>query len=75
MHEALCAMLDWGFAKMRLNRVEAEIHPDNLASLKLARKLGFVDEGRLREAGRWNGQYHDLLQLSLLRREWRSFAD
>jgi ribosomal-protein-alanine N-acetyltransferase len=75
MHEALCAMLDWGFAKMRLNRVEAEIHPDNLASLKLARKLGFVDEGRLREAGRWNGQYHDLLQLSLLRREWRSFGD
>ena len=75
MHEALCAMLDWGFAKMRLNRVEAEIHPGNLASLKLARKLGFVDEGRLRQAGRWNGQYHDLLQLSLLRGEWRTFGD
>ncbi|MEJ6001396.1 GNAT family N-acetyltransferase [Paucibacter soli] len=73
MQEALRAVLDWGFAEMgELHRVEAQIHPDNTASLKLARRLGFVQEGRAREVGFWGGRHHDLLQLSLLRREWQT---
>lgn len=67
MREALAAMLDWGFAEMQLNRIEAQVHPQNEASLKLAAGLGFVQEGRLRQLGYWGGQYHDMLQLSLLR--------
>ncbi len=70
MQEALQAVLAWGFADMGLHRVDACIHPDNAASLKLARKLGFVEEGRLRDAGYWLGQYHDLLQFSLLQSEF-----
>ncbi|WP_061535170.1 GNAT family N-acetyltransferase [Collimonas arenae] len=70
MLEAVSAALSWGFAHMELNRIEAQIHPDNHASLKLARRLGFVEEGRLRQAGYWRGEYHDLLQFSLLRGEW-----
>lgn len=69
MREALGAALSWGFGQMELNRIEARIHPDNAASLKLLRGLGFVQEGRLREAGFWCGAYHDLLQFSLLQRE------
>ena len=57
---------------MDLNRVEAQVHPDNRASLALLKKLGFVEEGRLREVGYWAGVHHDLLQYSLLRREWSS---
>ena len=75
MQEALCVMIDWGFDKMKLNRIEAEIHPDNQASLRLAAKLGFVKEGLLRQAGRWDGRYHDLLQYSLLRSEWLPLLD
>ena len=70
MSEALSAALAWGFEQMMLNRIEAQIHPDNAASLKLARELGFVQEGRAREAGYWKGQHHDLLQFSLLRKDW-----
>jgi len=40
-------------------------------ALKLAVSLGFVEEGCLREVGHWGGQYHDMLQFSLLKREWR----
>lgn len=72
MHEALVSALTWGFARMRLNRVEAEIHPDNAASIKLALRLGFVFEGRLRQAGYWGGQHHDMLQYSLLRSDWEA---
>ncbi|KAF0811441.1 putative ribosomal N-acetyltransferase YdaF [Andreprevotia sp. IGB-42] len=67
MREALRAALRWGFAHMALNRIEAQIHPANLPSLKLAQALGFATEGCLREGGYWNDQYHDLLQLALLR--------
>jgi ribosomal-protein-alanine N-acetyltransferase len=71
VQEAVRAALDWGFDRMDLNRVEAQIHPSNVASLKSIRRLGFFEEGRLREGGYWGGRFHDLLQFSLLREEWR----
>jgi [ribosomal protein S5]-alanine N-acetyltransferase len=70
MREALSAIFTWGFEHMELNRIEAQIHPSNLASIKLASTLGFIEEGRLRQVGYWGGQYHDMLQFSLLRSEW-----
>jgi [ribosomal protein S5]-alanine N-acetyltransferase len=72
MHEALTASLALGFSRMALNRVEVQIHPDNMASLVLARKLGFVDEGLLRQAGYWLGQHQDLLQMALLRQDYEA---
>jgi [ribosomal protein S5]-alanine N-acetyltransferase len=71
MHEALTAALSWGFSAMGLNRVEAQVHPNNLRSLESLQRLHFVEEGRLREGGFWGGQYHDLLQYSLLKADWR----
>jgi len=70
MREALLAAFSWGFVEMQLNRIEAQIHPDNRPSLQLAEKLGFQREGRLREVAHWGGQFHDLLQLGLLRTDW-----
>ncbi|MDP9881581.1 ribosomal-protein-alanine N-acetyltransferase [Variovorax boronicumulans] len=70
MREALTAMLHWGFREMNLNRVEAQIHPQNTPSLKLADALGFQREGLLREAGYWGGRHHDLLQYALLLRDY-----
>ena len=70
MHEALSAVLDWGFEHMELNRVEAQVHPENLASLRSVARLGFQREGLLREVGYWGGRHHDLLQYALLRRDW-----
>jgi ribosomal-protein-alanine N-acetyltransferase len=70
MHEALTEVLTWGFRTMSLNRIEAQVHPDNLQSLRSLRRLHFIDEGRLREGGFWGGQFHDLLQISLLKADW-----
>lgn len=70
MHEALKAVLPWGFEHMALNRIEALIHPDNAPSIRVVRRLGFAEEGRLREVGRWGGRHHDMVMFSLLRREW-----
>lgn len=70
MGEALHTLLDWGVEHMQLHRMEALVHPQNSASLKLLERLGFKTEGALREAGLWNGQRHDLHVLGLLAREW-----
>lgn len=74
MREALASAFAWAFDAMDLNRIEAQVHPDNAPSLKLLQGLGFHREGLLREVGRWNGQFHDLVQLGLLRKDWAPFA-
>ena len=69
MQEALAATLQWGFENMALNRIDAQVHPENTASIKRLEALGFEREGLLRQAGFWLGEYRDLLQFSLLRQE------
>jgi len=72
MKEALKAIITWGFREVHLNRIEAQVHPDNTASRALLEALGFVQEGRQREAGYWAGGHHDLLQYALLNTQWRT---
>jgi ribosomal-protein-alanine N-acetyltransferase len=70
MAEALRAIFAWAFETMEVDRIEAQVHPLNAPSLKLLKRLGFVEEGLLREAGLWMGERRDLVQLGLLRREF-----
>jgi len=46
--EAVRAALEFSRAFMRPHRVQAEVHPDNAASLRVLKKLGFQEEGVLR---------------------------
>ena len=70
MTEAMTAVLDYGFASMDLNRVEALVDPRNAASVGLVHKLGFAQEGLLRDYEFERGAFIDLYMVSLLRREW-----
>ncbi|MBV8467143.1 MAG: GNAT family N-acetyltransferase [Burkholderiales bacterium] len=70
MQEALHAMLDYGFSTMHLHRVQAEIHPDNAASIRVVQRLGFSYEGTHRQQGFWGQRFHDLQCFSLLASEW-----
>lgn len=70
MNEALSCIIPWGFAHMELNRIEAQVHPSNSASLRSVERLGFKREGLLRQVGFWSGTYHDMYQYGLLREEW-----
>ena len=51
MREAASAVIDHAFGTLRLNRLEADIDPRNVASAGLLERLGFAREGLLRE--RW----------------------
>lgn len=70
MTEALKCIIDFGFNKMELNRIEAFISPDNLSSIKLITTLNFVLEGKLREHYNFNDKLNDSLVFSLLKSEY-----
>jgi ribosomal-protein-alanine N-acetyltransferase len=69
MTEALSAILQFGFEKLGLNRVEALVMLENTASVRLLRKLGFQEEGILREYAFFKGQFHDLRSFSILKND------
>jgi len=66
MDEALKAVLHYGFHTMRLHSVEANVHPENIASRKLLEKNGFVCEAHFKEDFYWDGQFLDTVIYSLL---------
>lgn len=70
MHEALVALLDYGFAVLDLNRVEADIDPRNAGSCKTVQRLGFVQEGHVRERWIVDGVVSDSAIFGLLRSDW-----
>jgi ribosomal-protein-alanine N-acetyltransferase len=47
--EVLTTIISYAFKDIGLNRIEAQIYPDNRASISLVEKLGFKKEGVLRE--------------------------
>ena len=71
MREALTALLDYAFTALALHRIEADVDPENAASLGLLERLGFTREGMLRERWLVGGRAHDSVMLGLLGREWR----
>ena len=75
MHEALTAVLSYGFAELALNRVEADIDPRNAVSAKTLERLGFQREGFLRERWVVNGEVSDSGLYGLLRRDWFARTD
>lgn len=69
MQEALRSCLAWGLESMQLNHIEAQVHPSNAASIRSVDRLGYKRKGLLRQAGFWDGQFHDIYQYALLRQE------
>ncbi|KWX88770.1 hypothetical protein AMQ83_04650, partial [Paenibacillus riograndensis] len=67
MREALELLLDYGFAVMGLNRIEAFCHPDNLRAQRLFQSLGFQREGLLREYRHTDAGFQDVVLYALLR--------
>ncbi|MFZ6746981.1 GNAT family N-acetyltransferase [Undibacterium sp. JH2W] len=72
MAEAVRALLNHAFAEMGINRIEAEVDPRNPASAQLLRKLGFMQEGLLRQRWKMKGEIKDTWMFGLLRDEWQA---
>ena len=63
-------MLGFGFDRLDLHRVTAAVGPSNAASTATVRRLGFVQEGCLRDHVYTNGGWRDSVLFSLLAGEY-----
>ncbi|QBF81596.1 N-acetyltransferase [Shewanella maritima] len=71
MSEAFSALLDYCFEHLQLNRLEADIDPNNTASAALLIKHGFKAEGLLKERWIVNGNVTDSEIYGLLRADFK----
>ncbi|MGI5354023.1 GNAT family N-acetyltransferase [Streptomyces sp. CA-252508] len=63
--DAVVLLLRFMFGERRYHKCEAGIHAFNDASLALHRRLGFVEEGRLRDHEFFAGRHHDLVLMGM----------
>jgi RimJ/RimL family protein N-acetyltransferase len=69
--EAARLIIDYGFQQLNLHRISSGAFAFNERSIRLQKKVGFREEGCLRQSFFKNGQYHDLVQFGILGKEWR----
>lgn len=69
-HEAAHGLMEFGFEKMALNKIEALIMPENFQSQRVLEKLGMSKEGVARQHFLLKGELVDLAMYSVLKKEF-----
>ena len=67
---AIAAVLDWAFRDARLHKVWLMCFRSNTRAQGIYRRIGFLDEGVLREEYFHQESWHDMVGMGLLDREW-----
>jgi ribosomal-protein-serine acetyltransferase len=71
MTAAVKALIDEGFQRLELNRIQARVATGNHRSQAVCDRLGLKKEGVLRQAEWLYDHYVDLTMNSVLRAEWK----
>ncbi len=69
--EATSLMVEHAFERLGLHRIALSVFAFNERAIRSYRKVGFVVEGRAREAILRDGRYWDEIQMSILEDDWR----
>jgi len=72
--DAIRILLKYGFWERRYQKCNSACVHTNEASLRLHKKLGFVEEGRRRRQLFFNGEYYDDVLFGLTREEFDAIA-
>jgi RimJ/RimL family protein N-acetyltransferase len=72
--EAMRLMVEYGFNELNLNRVGLTVSGFNARAIHVYQKLGFKEEGILRQSYFGDGKYHDIWVMGLLRDEWANLS-
>ncbi|MGR5354128.1 UDP-4-amino-4,6-dideoxy-N-acetyl-beta-L-altrosamine N-acetyltransferase [Vibrio sp. DNB22_19_2] len=62
--------LEYAFTNLELHKLRCEVLGFNQIVVKLHKKFGFVEEGRLRDAFYDGSTYHDIVHLGIFAPEW-----
>ena len=72
MPEAVRALIDLAFKELELHKIELSCFGYNLQSQRVAEKLGFTLEARIRDRKDSQGNRCDSLIYGLLKSEWEA---
>lgn len=72
MTEAIQLMLRYAFGILKLHRLEANIQPENVASIALVKRAGFTREGYSRRYLKICGRWRDHERWAIIAEDWRS---
>lgn len=64
--DSVRVMVGYGFRELNYNRIELRVFAYNTRAIASYKKVGFVEEGRLRQAVFHDGRYHDEVVMSIL---------
>ena len=70
-YEASKMLIEYGFYTLNLNKITSDIFPDNEGIIRVLAKLGFTEEGRLKDHYFHQGQFKDVVIYSLLRKDYK----
>jgi ribosomal-protein-alanine N-acetyltransferase len=73
--EAARAVVGHAFAGYAVERVQARVFVENVASARVCEKLGMTHEGTLRHAVYRRGRFWDVRFYAILRHEWERATD
>ncbi len=73
MTKALNALIQYGFEELGLNRIQIKVAVENKKSRALPERLGFTQEGIIRQAEWLYDHYVDHVMYGLLADEWNKF--
>ncbi len=69
--DAMRTVCRYGFDKMRLHKISLTVATENHPARHVYEKVGFVEEGRLRQVFRRDGRWYDMFTMGLLEGELR----
>lgn len=70
--ETVRLLVKFGFETLNLHRIWLRVFANNPRAIRAYEKAGFVHEGYLRQAEFIQGEYVDVLMMSVLRPEWKA---
>lgn len=73
--DALRTMCRYGFDTMRLHKISLAVVTENHGAHHVYRKVGFVEEGRLRQVFHRDGRWYDMFTMGLLEGELREATE
>lgn len=68
--EAMEMLVQYVFKTLNMNRLELTVYEYNIRAYKTYQKVGFIEEGRKRQARYHNGKYYDEIIMAILREDW-----
>jgi len=70
--EATWLVVDYAFGVAGVHRIELQVYDFNPRARHVYEKLGFVHEGTMRDALRWDGQWVDCHLMAMLTTDWEA---